>query len=162
VLNWIQPSSFERRFELHSEKGVFGKLYFETVDTASGSLTSTDQTTESWTFKRVGLLNSHITIRAAGTNDNVAIYRSKLFGDGWIEFTKGSKFHWKSISGIGSKWGFANEQEEILLAMKSKWYSPLKIQASIEIEPKGQGLDELPLLLISGWYLMVCSHYAGI
>jgi hypothetical protein len=161
MLNWIQPSSFERRFELHSEKNIIGKLYFKTVETACASFTHTDQTTTNWTFNRVGLLNSYLAIMEAGTNDTMAIYRSNFFGDGWLELTKGGKFHWQSMNTTGTEWGFANEQEGVVLVMTSKWYRLLKIEASIEIKPQGQGLDKLPLLLISGWYLMVCDRYAA-
>jgi hypothetical protein len=162
ILNWLQPSSLERRFELHSANGLIGKLHFATVDTAYGSLSDPERTTASWILQPVGIVNAYIDIKNTEANETVAVYRPNLFNNGWLEFTKGSRFHWQSLSFFGPKWSFADEQHEKVVTMQGRWYSLLKIQATVNIEPPWQGLDKLPLLLIAGWYLMVRDHYAGI
>jgi hypothetical protein len=156
-LYWVQPKTFERQFELRTEDGLFGGLRFET---ALGTLATASSATGRWTFKRVGFLNPRVTIREAGANDDLAVYWPKLWGDGWLEFVKGSKFLWKATNFWGTEWGFSNVQEELLFVLKPGVEKPklsdlLKTQAVVEIGPQGHGQAELPLLLMLGWYLMI-------
>jgi hypothetical protein len=157
-LYWVQPKTFERRFELRTEDDLFGDVRFEK---AFGTLATASSATGRWTFKRVGFLNPRVTIREAGASDDRAVYWPKFWrGDGWLEFVKGSKFHWKSTNFWGSEWGFFNVQEELLFVLKQggekhKLSDLLKTQGVVEIGPQGHGEAELPLLLLLGWYLVV-------
>jgi hypothetical protein len=159
-LYWAQPSMFERHFELYSKNGLLGELHFETVSAAYGALITAGSATERWTFKGAGfLLKPRVTIRQAEANDDLAVYRPKFWGGGWVEFVKGSRFHWKSTSFWGTEWGFSNAQEELLFVLKLKLFDLLKVQSVVEIRPQWRDLDELPLLLMLGWYLRVRDSY---
>jgi hypothetical protein len=157
-LYWVQPKTFERQFELRTQNGLFGGVRFETD---WGTLATASSATGRWTFKRVGFLNPRVTVREAGANDDRAVYWPKLWrGDGWLEFVKGGRFHWKSTNFWGTEWGFSNVQEELLFVLKPGVEKPkmsdlLKTQGVVEIGPQGHGQAELPLLLMLGWYLMI-------
>jgi len=156
-LYWVQPKTFGRQFELRTENNLFGSLRFET---AFGTLATAESAAGHWTFKRVGFLNPRVTIREAGANDDLAVYWPKFWGDGWLEYVKGSRFHWKSTNFWGTEWGFANVQEQLLFVLKPGIEKPklsdlLKTQAVVEIESQEHSLAELPLLLMLGWYLMI-------
>lgn len=114
-LYWVQPKTFERQFELRTENSLFGVLRFET---ALGTLATAETATECWKFKRVGFLNPRVTIREAGANDDLAVYWPKFWGAGWLEYVKGSRFHWKSTNFWGTEWCFANVQEQLLFVLK--------------------------------------------
>jgi hypothetical protein len=116
---------------------------------------------ESWTFMGAGFFKRRVTIRESGAKDDLAVFRPNLRGDGWVEFFKGSKFQWKSTDFWGVEWGFSNVQEELLFVLKSKPSYPLQIQSIVEIGVQSHDLDELPLLLMLGWYLRVQNVYAG-
>ena len=62
---------------------------------------------------------------------------------------------------LGTEWGFSNVQEELLFVMKSQPWYRLKIESAVEIGAQWQDLDELPLLMMLGWYLRVQNFYAG-
>lgn len=159
-LYWTQPSVLERHFELYSDNILLGDLRFETASTAHGTLVTPGSAAECWTFKGARFsLKPCVTIRKDGTNDDLAVYRPKLWGGGWVEFVKGTGFQWKSTSFWGTEWGFSNTQEELLFVLKPKQFDLLKVQSVVEIGAQWHDLDELPLLLMLGWYLRVRDSY---
>lgn len=154
---WVQPKTLARQFELRSGDTLFGTLRFET---ATGTLAIAESATSRWTFKRVGFLNPRVTIREDGGTEDVAVYWPKFWGDGWLEYADGSRFHWKSTNFWRTEWGFANAQEQYLFVLKpgvekSQVSDLLKSQVVVEIASQGHDQAELPLLLMLGWYLAV-------
>ena len=160
-LHWVQPTIFARHFELHSENNLLGELRFEKASKAYGTLMMAGSATESWTIKDAGFLKRRVTIRESGAKDDLAVFQPNFRGDGWVEFFEGSKFHWRSRNFWRTKWGFSNVQEELLFVVKSKPSYPLQVQAIVEIGAQWRDLDELPLLMMLGWYLRVQDIYAG-
>jgi hypothetical protein len=160
-LHWIQPSALERRFELYSENSLLEDLRIAPDRTAYGTLTIANIVTERWIFKGTGFLKRRLTIREDGEKDDFAVYRSKFWGDGWVEFVKGSKFYWKSTSFCGTGRGFYNEHNELLFVLKPKLFDLLKIQSVVEIGPQFNELEELPLLLMLACYVHVLDSYAS-
>jgi hypothetical protein len=159
-LHWSQPTIFTRHFELHSEKSLLGELRFETASAASGTFKTADAATKCWTFLGTRYrLKPFVTIREEGTNDDLAVYRPQFWGGGWVEYITGRRFHWKSTSFWGTEWGFFNTQEELLFVLKPKLLDLLKVQSIVEIEAPWHDLEELPLLLLLGWYLRVRDSY---
>jgi hypothetical protein len=160
-LHWVQPTIFARHFELYSENSLVGELRFETAATAYSTLTMAGSATESWTFKGAGFLKRRVTLRDSRAKDDLAVFWPNLRGEGWVEFFKGSKFHWKSTNFWRTEWGFFSVHEELLFVLKSKPSYPLQIQSVVEIGAQWHDLDELPTLLMLGWYLRVQNLYAG-
>ncbi|HPR65350.1 MAG TPA: hypothetical protein PK014_14165 [Thermoanaerobaculia bacterium] len=156
-LYWVQNKAFGRQFELRAKNMLFGTLRFEQ---ALGTLATAESESGSWTLKRVGFLNVRVTIREAGRTDDLAVYWPRLWGDGWLETSRGSRFHWLSTNFWRTEWGFAQSDDRPLFVMKKGTEEPtlsdlLKSQAVVEIEPEGNGLEEISLLLMLGWYLMI-------
>ncbi len=160
-LHWIQPSALERRFELYSENRLLEELRIAPDRTAYGALTIANTETERWILKGTGILKRRLSIREDGEDDDFAVYRPKFWGDGWVEFVKGSKFHWKSTNFWGTGRGFYNEQNELLFVLKPKLFDLLKMQSVVKIGAQFNELDELPLLLMLACYLYVLDSYAG-
>ncbi|MFZ2448786.1 MAG: hypothetical protein WAW37_20680 [Syntrophobacteraceae bacterium] len=160
-LFWAQPSIFERHYELYAEDRLLGELCFKADGTAYGVLTIAGSATQRWTFKGTGILKPRVTIREAGANVDMAVYRHRFRGDGWLEFVNGSRFLWKSTSFWRTGRGFYNARKELLFVLKPKLFDLLKIQSVVEIEAQWHDLDELPLLLLLACYLRVRDCYAG-
>lgn len=160
-LHWIQPSAFERRFLLYSENSLLEDLRIAPDRTACGTLTIANSVTEHWIFKGTGFLKRRLTIRKDGDKDDFAVYRSKFWGDGLVEFVNGNKFYWKLTSFFGTGRGFYNEHNALLFVQKPKLFDLLKIQAVVGVEPQFNELDELPLLLMLACYVNVLDRYAS-
>lgn len=156
-LRWVQPGTLERAYELRGGDTLFGQLRF---DTAFGTRAAAGSASGHWTFKRVGFLNPRVTIRQEGQEENIAVYWPKLRGDGWVEFPAGRQYHWKALNIWGTRWGFADQQEQLVFLMrpgveKPKMSDLLKTQAVVEIPAHRTPDKDMPLLLLLGWYLMI-------
>jgi hypothetical protein len=157
-LYWIQPKTFERRFELRAGDGsLVASLRWER---ACGTLATAVSAEGGWTFKRVGFLNPRVTVREVGGEENVAIYYPKFWGDGVLECPGGRVYQWRSTNFWRNHWCFADADGNVLLCFKpgrgkSRWSDLFKTQAIVDVEPQGQAVAELPLLVLLGWYLMI-------
>jgi hypothetical protein len=124
-------------------------------------LTTAGSATEAWTFKWVGFWKRRLSLRESTAKEDLGAFRSNLRGEGWVELIKGSRFHWKPTNFWRTQWGFSNVREELLFVLKSKPSYPLQIQSIVEVGAQWHDLDELPLLLMLGWYLRVQDLYSG-
>ena len=160
-LHWVQPTMLMRHFKLYSQNGLIGELRFEKAATAYGTWIETGSAANSWMIKGGGLLKRGVFLRKSGAKDDLAVFRSNLVGEGWVEFLKGSRFQWKSRGIRRKEWGFSNEQEDLLLVLKSTPWYRLKMESAVEVGAQWHDLDELPLLMMLGWYLRVQNFYAS-
>jgi hypothetical protein len=160
-LHWLQPSRLARYFELHSQTSLVGEVTFATAAKASGTLTMPGSVPESMTIKGVGFFKRRVILRQPGANDDFAVFRGNLWGDGGVKFSEGKTFHWKSTNFWRTEWGFFHAKDELLFVLKAKPSHSLQIQSVVEIGGQWCGLDELPWLLMLGWYLRVQDLYAG-
>ena len=75
-------------------------------------------------------------------------------GQGNLTYTDGRKFHWLSTDFWNNEWVFTDEKGERLLQFVPE-QGLFKIGAKVNIEPQALKMAELPLLAITGWYLLV-------
>jgi hypothetical protein len=161
ALVWVQPKTFVRWFELRApDDEPAATLRFET---ALGTLATAESAEGRWTFKRVGFLNVRVTVREVGSETNLAVYEPKLWGDGVLRFPDGRTYEWKAMNFWGTQWCFADAQGQVVFAFKPERDRPklselFKTQADVEVGPAGQGLAELALLVLLGWYLVILQQ----
>jgi hypothetical protein len=160
-LFWLQPSALERNFLLYRDKNLVGKLIFDPSHNAVGTSIAENRAITSWTFSQKGLFLPKVSIRENATDEEVAYYKPRFWGDGWLQFAGGNSFHWQATGYIGSSWGFADEREKEVLVYKYRHTDLLKMQSEIFIKPAWQEHPGLPILLLLGWYLMVGSRQAS-
>ena len=156
-LYWVQPKTFERRFELRAEQSILATLTFHSE---FGTLATAEVDRVKWTYKRVGFLNPRVTVREVGSEANLAVYQPRFWGDGTLSFALGATFHWKPVNFWATDWAFMDSTDKVLLAFKpgsekSKLSDIFKTQAALEIEPLAASLAQLPLLATLGWYLLI-------
>jgi hypothetical protein len=187
-LAWVQASALERHFELYSANGLLGELRFETLTTAvgqwtgsasrkprpagahtlpeipalwAGSLMFASPAAKRWTFKAAGILKPRVTIRETGADADLAVYRHRFLGWEWVEFARGSRFDWKSTSFWKTEKGFYNGRQELVFALKPKFFNLLKEQSDVKVAAQWRDLEELPLLLMLACYMRVRQSNAG-
>ncbi len=154
-LHWVQPKR-DKQFELRTADALYGTLHFESI---WGTRARAETADGSWTFKRVGFLNPRITVRQVGSDQDLAVYVPKFWGDGYVELVE-RNYHWKALGFWAAQWGFAGPDEKFLFLMNHgkdefKLSDLLKIQAHVEIAPEARGMADLPLLMLLGWYLLI-------
>src|ERR1700730_6770496 len=89
VLNWVQPKSGTRTYELRSEGDVIARLSFEK---RSGTLAALEAEGEHWTFKREGFFHPRVTVREPAGDENIAVFTHSWSGNGTVEFMNGESY----------------------------------------------------------------------
>lgn len=156
-LSWTETNGSGRLFELRSEEQeIFATLCLEK---SYGTLATAEMPGESWTFKRVGFFNPKVTIRHSGSQENLAMYEPKFWGDGMLRFEDGREFMWRSTNFWATQWTFLSTAGLPIFtfepAKEKKWKDVFKTQALVEIESEGWREKHLGLLLAFGWYLVI-------
>jgi hypothetical protein len=160
VLSCLQPKTLDRYFELRDNGEIVATLAFESK---SGTLATARTADGTWTFKRVGFLNPHITVRCAGDDQDLAVYEPRLLGGGILSFPQGLKMKWKPTSFWGNSWSFVLSDENILVGFKSglehnKLADIFKTQATVDINPIPYVKKYLTMLAAFGMYLILMEH----
>lgn len=150
-LKWIQPRAMKRAYELQSGKDILGRLQLETI---SGSLAKAESADGRWTFKRTGFFSPQITIRALGSDSNLAVFSPNWKGGGLLTFSDGTRLQWESDGFWRSRWAFALETGERLVEFEPV-VSFLKTSAAVKVTRAGLAKSCFSLLILLGWYLMV-------
>jgi hypothetical protein len=158
---WSQPKVLERTFELREGDHLLGTLHFAK---SWGSLATASLAAGEWTFKRTGYFRPRVTVRRRGQEADLAVYQPKVWGsEGELQFAGGRSSGWRSANFWATQYAFLDSVGRALVTFKpgaedKKWSDVFKFQALVEIDPSAHGLEELPLLLALGWYLMILHH----
>src|SRR5512133_973999 len=161
IPQWVQPKTFKNRFELRSGELLFATLNFESAFNTLATGTAADGM---WMFKRVGFFNLHVIIQKSGEAAEVGDFRPKWTGtEGQLRMANGAQFTWKSTNFWATQYAFLSADGTQLIGFKSgiedggvsDWF---KTQAQVKIQPAANGLNELSLLVLLGWYLTILSH----
>jgi hypothetical protein len=157
-LYWVQPT-MKRSFELRARDDLFATLKFETT---FGSLAMAKSGVGTWTFKRVGFFKPQVTARIQGAEDNLMVYRPGWGGaDGVLEFADGQTYVWKLANFWATQYQIVDAEGNFLIGYTSKIDNPtdlIKDQARVDIAPEARSKDELALLLLFGWYLIILQQ----
>lgn len=150
-LVWRQPRATKERYELHAGDEVLATLGWAR---AFGSLAEAVSADGSWTFKRVGFWQPRATIRAAGSDEDLATFEPRWTGSGVLTLPGGTSYHWGHANAWGTKyaWRDASEREVIRFGATA---ALLRSEATVEVAPEAAALPDLPLLMLFGWYLTV-------
>ena len=158
-LKWGQPSAFKNEYELRTGGGeLAATLRFRS---SFGSFATAESEDGCWTFKRVGFWQTKVTVRACGSDAEIAVFKNNTWsGGGTLEFADGRSFP-ASTNFWQTKFGFETESGKPVIQFESGGL--LHLSATVGIEPNAASLPELPLMVILGCYLIVMMHMdAGI
>jgi hypothetical protein len=153
-MQWKQPHLTTSAYELKSNDELLATLKF---NSAFGSLATGECADGKWTFKRVGFLNTHVSIRVAGTENDIAVFRNSTWSQGGtLEFPDGRRFNANS-NFWHSKFEFTDENGEPIVRFTN--IGGFKLHAELEILSAAGGLAQLPWIIILGWYLTVMMFH---
>jgi hypothetical protein len=161
TLHWVQPKAFHRCFELRRGEHVVGTLEFRS---ACGSLALAVTSAGRWTFKRVGFFSPRVTVRREGEETDLALYRARWTGtEGILEFPDRRTYMWKAANFWATQFGFHRADGGPLVTFSSGsgeggLSNLFKSQARVEMPPAARKAEEVPLLVVLGWYLMVLQR----
>jgi len=148
-LRWTQPGVMRREYELQDGGETIAALRFES---AFGSRATAESPEGTWTFKRVGFWQPRVTVRAAGTDSDIASFTHSLWSaGGTLELPDGRRIR-TSTNFWGSSYELKSEEGESLVRF-SKVGGVLHASSRVEITPAGARLKEPPWLVPLGWYL---------
>ena len=148
-LTWQQPHAFNRSAELRSGDSVIGGLTFVKQ---FGSLAEGRVGDQSWTLKRRGFLNPEVSVRAAGSEQEIATYKPNWTGTKGLILVNGKQFHLRAGNMWASEWLLESDEGHPLAQLHNKGF--LKHGATLEVPPVARELEELPLLMVLCWYVL--------
>jgi hypothetical protein len=152
-LNWVQPT-LDRRYELISDRKVFGRLEFGSI---LGSLGTAESHEGSYTFKRQGFLRPSISIRRIGNE----IDHGRMTMDSWhqggvVHLQDGGSYQFVKMGFLHPEWSMLDGSGRPLVRIRAKW--GLKYRAEVHIEPFGKDDKNLVLLLMVGLYSIILMN----
>lgn len=160
ILEWRAANPPGSGFELTSADGLHATLTWSEGDT----LAKVETPEGTWTFKRVGVLAKHITIREEGSHSNLAEFHPHTLGKGRLEFRDGARFSWSHLH-HSQGWTFLDvegkERIRIQPWPEAPGYVPEKgmILARVMLEGKGLSRWRDAFLAALGWYLLLLAKH---
>ena len=152
-LRWTQPRTFSREFELRTDQ-VVGTLIFPSM---FGSLARGESADGCWTFKRLGFIQTHVSIRPCQSNQNVAVFRNNCWsGGGALEFHDGRRY--LADSNLWQTRYSIRTEDEIPLLTFDRVRGVVHLSSDVEVHEAAQSLPELPWMIMLGWYLTVMQY----
>jgi hypothetical protein len=148
-LVWVQPSVMKDAYELRAGDEVVATLVFR-----RSTLATAETGDRSWTFKREGFWRPQVTVRAADSEQNEAIFRPGWAGGGTLELGGGRTLRLGAANFWHTQWDWQLPDGSTAVHFKSR-SGFLKSGAEVQIEDGARHLPELPLLVVLGWYLLV-------
>jgi hypothetical protein len=147
-LLWVQPAKMKMDFELRAGDEVVATLGWQRASLATGRTSDHE-----WTFKREGFWHPRITVRAPGSDANLALFNPHWAGGGTLELD-GRLLRFGAANFWHSQWDWLGSDDAPLLHFKSR-RRILKIEGQVEVDPVARTSPDLPLLSVLVWYLLV-------
>jgi hypothetical protein len=145
---WTQPAAFQREHELRAGDDVVATLRFQ-----RGSLADAEAAGAHWTFKRQGFWQPRVTVRAAGSDVDLAVFHPRWVGGGTLEFPDGRALRLSSANFWQSEWLW-QDAEKPLIRFKGR-HGFIKANGAVEIQPEAIANPDLAMLVLLGWYLIL-------
>lgn len=153
-LEWRQPRAGRRLYELTEAGRGVAALRFQSV---CGSLAAGEYGSGKWTFKRTGFLSPRISVRAEGSDTDIATFTPGWMGGGWIVFGWGRRYQLRQSNFWGTQWTFQGEDGKPAITLSAR-QGFLKEGGLVTVAPSAQGLTETPVLLLLIWYVRVLMN----
>ena len=160
-LLWAQPKTIHQFFELRLNDDLYGTLNFPK---STGSLAEVESFDGKWSFKRIGIFYTKITIRELGNENDLAVFKPNLMASsGLLEFANGTSFTWEAANFWATRFEFKDSAGNLLVTFRAGVDDPklkdwFKTQARVEITEQAKNLSELSVIILLGWYLIIILH----
>jgi hypothetical protein len=153
-LRWTQPHALKMDYELRARDVIVATLHFRS---SLGSFATAVSAEGSWTFKRVGFWQTGVTIRAAGAETDLAMFKNNSWsGGGRLELPDGRKYP-ANTNFWSTQYEFMRETGEPLISYRHIG-GVLHMSSLVEIHGLSKEVVEMPWLVSLGWYLTIMLH----
>lgn len=151
---WTQPHALKMEYELRARDVIAATLSFRSSFGSFATTTSADGT---WTFKRIGFLQTRATVRAAGAEADLAMFKNNTWSGGGILELPGGRKYPANTNFWATRYEFKRETGEPLISYKNIG-GVLHLSSLVEIHGAAKEIAEMPWLAALGWYLMVMFY----
>jgi hypothetical protein len=153
VLAWTQEKGWWRRrvYVLKHGESEVARLSWNKM---IGTLATGRFGDKEWTFKRVGFLRPKVTVRVAGTQEDVATVEFRWNGAATIRTREGEEIRWRRNKRWGTEWAYVDQTDTPLLTLKTKHHL---LGTEFQVQ-----LLEYDLLLSKWPWLPILSAYTRI
>jgi len=150
-LAWVQASAWKRDCDLHDGHDVIATLRWQSAFQASALGETADGI---WQFKLEGFLfRQWVRIERKDFGQDRANFQSGPSFNGVLEYGDGRAFYWDSNFWL-TKWIWSNEGNFELMRVERNL--SLKTEGTVEMDTSFLAQPELPLMMLLGWYLIMC------
>jgi hypothetical protein len=152
--HWKQPHALAPEYELRAGDDVAATLVFRST---FGSLATGTSADGCWTFKRLGFVSTSVTVRACGSETDLAVFRNNTWtGGGTLEFLDGRTLRANTNFWM-TRYQLTTDTEAPLIAF-SRIGGLLHVSCAVEVHDAARSMPELPWLVMLGWYLAIMMH----
>lgn len=153
-LKWVQPHAMHMEYELRAGEHEAATLRFRSSFGSFATAASADGT---WTFKRVGFWQTRVTVRAAGEESDLAVFKNNTWsGGGTLELPDGRNYP-ANTNFWATQYEFKDEAGKPLVSYR-KIGGILHLSSQVEIHPRAREIEEAPWIVLLGWYLTVMMY----
>jgi hypothetical protein len=147
-LLWIQRTGFSRSYELRADAELLATLQFR-----GGTLADVETADGRWTFKRQGFWHQQITVRATGSDEDIALFRPHWTGGGNFIAGNGTGVEFASANFWHSEWSWKDRGHAVITYRGPRGL--IKAEASMEVAPAAREVPNIAMLAVLGWYLIL-------
>jgi len=123
-----------------------------------GSLASAQMSNETWTLKRGGFLNPHVTVRRAGEESNLARITAHLSSHR-IEVRGGRVYRFHRSGFFVPAWTISTESGQEILHIEPVRQGRKLEGGAVVSTPEGTRIPDMLLLAVAGWYFIVLAWF---
>jgi hypothetical protein len=146
-LRWVDPTN-ELSYELLTgAEEVVGRLRLDAKQRGDS-----DTANERWTLTREGFWHPRVTVRAPGSDADVAIFHTSWKKGGILELDGGRWLRLRLPTLTRWKWTWTDMHDRPLVHLGHGF---LMKNGQVTIEPDAAESPDVPLLAVLGWYLLV-------
>jgi len=153
-LQWTQPRAMKREFELRDGDEQVATLHFRS---GFGSLATATVEQGSWTFKRVGFWKPRVTVRAGGSETEIAVFENNTWSAGGTLHMADQRSFRASTNFWMTSYQFQGDDDQPLVRFQ-KVGGMFHLSCKVEIESAAARIEELPWMVALGWYLAIKMH----
>lgn len=163
-LEWMQPKTFDRTYELRAGDDLVGTLCWERM---LSNLATAETAYGTWTLEQIGVLNQRVEVREGATASLVATVYPKLMGNGVLEFADGRELEWEPTNFWNTDWSFFDAADGQPVALEegvenARWRDVFKTQFTVTVDQRQRWSPaELALLAALGLYLIILRQEAA-
>jgi hypothetical protein len=150
-LIWSRPRALRRDLVLEAGSEQLALLRWEKLFSLQATAICADRR---WIIGRQGAvaLKSQIVMREAKSDQAVATFERSWRGAGVLRLAGGAEYRWQRTGVWRGTWSWSSALQERLVAFKSRHGVRTKIE--MEVDPSARELDEVPVLVLLGAYIM--------